>query len=114
MEKSLEPPGLIRATGNSWEELAERGVKALEALAKDPIVEIEAGPPICPACGYFNPVVSVSESNTQGAIFEFVLLATCTHCGVKFYAVPETWRMYLRREEVEMEMQERRGSGNRS
>jgi hypothetical protein len=96
-----------------YEELLERCAVALEHLAKDPVVEIEAGPPVCPACGLFNPEISVQEKAAHGPIFEYMLQATCISCGQRFYAVPEVWRMFLRREEVELEMQERRGNGNR-
>jgi hypothetical protein len=89
------------------EELAVRAVEAIERLAADPIVEIEAGPPVCPACGRFNPEITVRERNSSGPIFGFILEAVCNSCGVKFYAVPETWHMYLRREELALEMQER-------
>jgi hypothetical protein len=94
-------------------ELLERIAVGVEHLAEDPVVEIEAGPPVCPACGRFNPEISVREQESHGPMFEFVLVAHCTHCTQKFYAVPTAWRNYVRREEVEAEMMERRGNGNR-
>lgn len=94
------------------EELVERGVQALEALAKDPVVEIEAGPPVCPACGVFNPEISINETNSKGPLFEYVLIPVCNSCNTRFYAVPQTWHMFMRREEVQAQMEERRGNGS--
>jgi hypothetical protein len=94
------------------EELLERIAVGVEQLAKDPVVEIEAGPPVCPACGFFNPVISVRESEAQGPIFEYVLQAICNNCGTRFYALPMAWHMFVHRGEVEAEIQERRGNGN--
>jgi NMD protein affecting ribosome stability and mRNA decay len=91
-------------------ELLERIAVGVEHLAEDPVVEIEAGPPVCPHCGRFNPEISVREVEAQGPIFEYVLVAHCNNCGQKFYAVPQTWVMFTRREEVEAEMNERRGN----
>jgi hypothetical protein len=94
------------------EELLVRGVEAMEALAKDPVIEIEAGPPVCPACGLFNPTVSIAEKASSGPLFEFVLLATCNSCGNRIYAVPQVWQMFTHRDEVRAHLEERRGSGN--
>lgn len=94
------------------EGLVERGVQALEALAKDPVIEIEAGPPVCPACGVFNPTISTDDQKGSGPMFEFLIQASCNSCGQRFYALPQVWQMFLRREEVEAELQQRRGNGN--
>jgi hypothetical protein len=90
-------------------ELLERGVNAVEHLANDPVIEIEAGPPVCPACGVFNPEIVIREKEGRGKIFEFVLEARCLSCGQKFYGIPETWRMFSTRSEVENEINERKG-----
>jgi len=90
------------------EELVERGVSALETLAKDPVVEIEAGPPVCPACGVFNPEISVRERDGSGPMFEYLIRAGCNSCGQSFYALPQVWQTFMRREEVEAELLQRR------
>jgi hypothetical protein len=73
------------------QEFLERGVTALERLAQDPVIEMETGPPVCPHCEKMNPTVRVEESEGIGALGEFVIKATCTHCGNVFYAVPIQW-----------------------
>jgi hypothetical protein len=90
------------------EELLERAVSALERLAQDPIVEIEAGPPVCPACGAFNPQVTITEGEATGPMFEYFAQVTCNSCQQRFYALPDVWRMFLRREELTQEILERR------
>ncbi len=87
-------------------ELAEKGVEALERLAQDPVIEIEAAPPICPHCGKFNPNVSVDEG-TDGPIADCVIPVTCGDCGQSFYAMPITWHMHPTLSSVRLELEER-------
>jgi len=68
--------------------LAERATLALEELAKDPVIQVETSPPVCPHCGQMNPVVKVRESEAEGPLAEFIIRATCLQCGAEFYALP--------------------------
>jgi hypothetical protein len=86
----------------------ERGVVALERMAEDPVVEMEAGPPVCPHCSAFNPEIAVREEEARGPISGYIVNARCLSCGQEFYAVPHTWRMFTQRAEVEEEMEARR------
>ena len=87
-------------------ELLERGVAAVELLAQDPIIEIEAAPPICPHCNRMNPTVIV-EKDSDGPLGECVLQARCGDCGRNFFAVPVTWHMHTSLDSVKQEMDER-------
>jgi hypothetical protein len=87
-------------------EFLERGIVALEALAQDPVISIEAAPPICPHCNRMNPTVKV-ESDSEGPLAECVLIARCQGCNELFYAVPVTWHMFTNQEGVLREFQER-------
>jgi hypothetical protein len=87
-------------------EFLERGVIALEALAQDPVINIEAAPPICPNCKRINPNVKV-ENGSDGPLAECVLIARCDSCNEMFYAIPVTWHMVTTQEEVIREFQER-------
>lgn len=87
-------------------QVLERGVIALEALAQDPIINIEAAPPVCPKCNRMNPNVSV-EQGSDGPLAECVLVARCGNCNEVFYAVPITWHMFTNQDDVLREFQER-------
>jgi predicted nuclease with RNAse H fold len=69
-------------------ELLERGITALEELAKDPVIQVETHPPVCPHCEQVNPVVRVQEHEAEGPLAEFVIRAVCLHCHKTFYAIP--------------------------
>jgi hypothetical protein len=88
------------------EELAERATIALEALAQDPIIEIEAAPPICPHCGKMNPTITIEEGG-EGPLAEIFFAAKCGECNKGFFAVPVTWHMHTTLETIREEMKER-------
>jgi len=96
---------------NHERELIERGVVALERLAQDPVIEIEAAPPVCPHCNNLNPKVTI-EKDADGPLGECVLQARCENCGRGFFAIPITWQMATSVEEVKQEMAERAGIEN--
>jgi len=87
--------------------LMERGVKALEKLAEDPVIQIEGGPPVCPHCNTLNPQVSVHENDGEGPLALFLLDPKCENCGKTFYAVPLEWAIFEAREEAEQEINQR-------
>lgn len=72
-------------------ELLERGVTALEALAKEPEIQVPAFPAVCPHCENMNPVVQVNESESTGRLAEFVLKCKCLMCNEMFYSLPMQW-----------------------
>lgn len=95
-------------------QLIERGVAALEKLAEDPQIEIEAGPPICPHCNTFNPEVATRDEEMSGPLHEFLLVVTCLNCHNRFYAIPLTWHCVKTHSEAEeeMRMRDERVNGN--
>lgn len=90
------------------EELLDRIATACEKMATDPVIEMETGPPVCPACGRLNPVIRVDEKGGSGLMAEFVIRAQCTHCGETFYAVPLQFQTTTRMTEVPNILQARR------
>lgn len=94
------------------EAVLERIAVGVERLAEDPVVEIEAAPPACPACGRFNPEITVKESEGSGPMMEFLLQTGCNNCGQAFYAMPISWRIMTTRGQVEQELNERREINN--
>lgn len=93
-------------------ELLRRGVIAVEALAEDPVIHVESGPPVCPFCEMMNPKVLVRESEASGPLGEYLLQAQCQNCNELFYAVPQIWLTVRTITEVQTEMQARRDRGN--
>jgi len=98
------------------EGLLERGVKALESMAEDPVIEMPTGPPVCPHCERINPTVRVSESEATGPLGEFVIQAHCVHCNSVFYGVPVLWDCLESVEAVQQAISERQSltDGNNS
>lgn len=88
-------------------DLLERGVNALENLAKDPEIQIPAFPAVCPHCEQMNPPVRVDESEGEGRLAEFVIKARCLMCSKVFYALPMQWIVARTVEEAEIAAKER-------
>jgi hypothetical protein len=88
-------------------QVLERMATALEELAKDPVIEVEAAPPTCPRCGTFNPHFWVENELGDGPLAECVLYGRCGNCSERFYAMPVTWHMHTLRELVDAELKER-------
>lgn len=100
--------------GTRFEELMQRAVVALEKLAEDPILEMEIGPPLCPHCNQFNPVVHIPFSEEgEGRIFEFFVVFLCTNCDSTFYAMPTQWSMHKDKTTLELEVNGRAGASDR-
>lgn len=97
------------------QEFLERGVTALEALAQDPVIQMETGPPVCPHCGRENPIVRVEESTATGLLAEIVIQGHCQHCNQVFYGIPLQWACVKTPTAAAQVMQERAeisGHGN--
>lgn len=74
---------------------------------------IEPGPPACPHCGVFNPIVDVIHRGASvGPLGEWVLYAQCHNCGDNFYGVPQGWMMFHTAEEL-LSAQKGDGDGQR-
>jgi hypothetical protein len=72
-----------------------RIAEALEKLARDPEVEIEVGPPVCPACGKLNPTVRVpDQAGGQGPMSEILVSGVCMECGSPLYVVIESYSVH--------------------
>ena len=90
----------------------ERMAVAIEKLGEDPVIEMEAGPPICPHCQTHNPGVTVQEEESSGPLSEFLLVMKCHSCGADFYAVPFQWQMFTDLDSVREEMEARKNVSN--
>jgi hypothetical protein len=93
------------------EELLERGVKAVERLAEDPVIEVETKPPVCPSCDRMNPSVRTQQSEGEGKLAEFVIQAECQHCHKVFYGIPVQWFTTSEIEEAKVVIEERSRNG---
>lgn len=91
--------------------LMGRMANALEKLTTDPEIEIEAGPPICPHCGQFDPTVRVAEGGGGGPLSEFVLIAACDNCKKMMYVLTESYSVHRVPETAKAEIDERRKVG---
>src|SRR5687767_15073101 len=90
-----------------------RGIRdGVEKLASDPEIEIEAGPAFCPNCGKHDPVVTVLNTEGDGHLLEWVLVAECHNCNHTFYGLVESWSMFNSSEQLQAELGERAGISN--
>lgn len=97
------------------EELLTRGVDALEKLASDPIVEYEAGPPMCPHCGAFDPEVEIpAHDGVGGPLSQFVSPAMCKNCNNVMFFIVESYSMHRDRDTAIAEIKERAGNATDS
>ena|SRR5215510_10428706 len=92
------------------EGLLERGVSALEKLAEDPLLNMEAGPPFCPHCKAHDPEVGIREAEARGPLSQYVVYAKCGSCDEEFYAAPYVWQIYPNRPDVEKELEARQNA----
>jgi hypothetical protein len=100
-----EPEGVSR-------DPLERMADALEKLAADPDVEIDAGPAFCPHCGTLNPVVTVLNTDGAGNLEDFILVAECHECNHTMYGVVESWSMFNSHVALEADIALRKGGSN--
>jgi uncharacterized protein (UPF0212 family) len=84
---------------------------ALEKLATEPEIEIEAGPPICPHCGKFDPPIQLRGEASSGRLSEFVLTGQCDSCHKTFFVVTESYSMHTHSEMAVFEIREREKAG---
>jgi hypothetical protein len=85
---------------------------ALEALAAEPEVEIQYGPPICPWCGELDPRVNLPASESvSGQMSEIIIDPTCIKCGRDFFIVIESYSVHQNRTTVKEEIDMRKKAG---
>lgn len=90
----------------------ERIADALESMASEPEVEIQAGPPICPWCGELDPRVEIPASEVaDGQMSEIIVDPTCKSCGRGFYIVIESYSVHQSTETVKEEIEARKRAG---
>jgi hypothetical protein len=102
--------------GRDTDHLVRRGVEAAESiaaslqrLAKEDEITVEFGPPLCPACGSYDPEVTTFERVATGKLSEFVIDAECHNCGNTIYGVVESYSMHQEQETAVEEIKERAG-----
>ena len=81
------------------ERLASSNERIVEMADEERQANYQGGPPICPNCGAFNPVVR--NNGGEGHMAEFILAAVCGNCNQPFFAISEGWQCFRTREEVE-------------
>lgn len=80
------------------EALLERIAVGVEQMGAEPEIEIDAGPPLCPACGNVNPKVHLPPSDGgMGFLAEIMIEAQC-ECGSPIYVVIESYSCHRQRE----------------
>lgn len=122
-------------SGRESERLIAKGITALERLARaseqqakasDKLLElaqkelpefeelgvIQAGPPVCPYCGYMNPEVHVQERTGSGPMLEYVVPFQCGECQMTFIAIPDGWDTAQSPDEAAAIIQGRKGLTN--
>lgn len=90
------------------EGVGDRIATALEKLSEDPQVEIEAGPPICPNCGKFDPEILLpNQEAARGRMSELIVDCACAACGSPIYIITESYSVHRSRTTAVNEIQER-------
>lgn len=90
----------------------ERIADALEKLASDPEIEIEAGPPICPTCGKFDPEIMLDPTEAaSGPLSQVIVTGTCNNCHNLVLVVIESYSMHRSRVTAADEIHEREKAG---
>jgi len=93
-------------------ELLERIAVAVEALAVDPEVEINAGPPVCPSCHAFDPRVELAfQEGGTGPMSQIIVNGKCAICEKQFYIVIESYSVHNKLEMAGQELIEREKAG---
>lgn len=93
------------------EEQMERLIGAVQKLAEPPPPEImeEPGPPICPNCGAFDPVVEMPAGEAgSGPLSEIFLDLKCMACGGMVFAIIESYSMHANRNTFKEEFEARK------
>ncbi len=99
----------IREAAAKLGAIGERLVAAVEKLNETPVLEVEAGPAVCPHCNTMNPVVTVEDTEGEGKMEDIILEFGCMACGHSFLGVPNGWMIFHHRQELLDAIQARNG-----
>lgn len=92
--------------------VGERIADALEKLASDPEVEIEAGPPLCPSCGKMNPdIILAPTESARGPMSQIVVEGQCGNCHHPIYVAIESYSCHRAKETLKAEIEARETAG---
>jgi hypothetical protein len=93
-------------------EVLDRIASGIEALAEDPQVEINAGPPVCPSCNAFDPSVALAfQEGGIGPMSQIIIDGTCTNCTKRFFIVIESYSVHKTIETAGEEIKAREKAG---
>lgn len=90
--------------------IANEKIVAL-ALDERPL-EYQPGPPFCPHCGSFNPVIKPVAAGSGGPMVDFILVAQCGNCNNSFAALPEGWQTFNTPQEADEALHDKKEGGN--
>ena len=86
-----------------------RIAEAVEKLATEPEVEIEAGPPVCPNCGQFDPWLKIAaDEGGLGPMSQVCVIAACTECGSDVFIIIDSYSVHKSRTTAVAELEERK------
>jgi hypothetical protein len=92
-------------------DLLERIAVAVEALAVDPEIELQAGPPVCPSCGAFDPQTTLAyQEGGTGRMSEIIIDGAC-QCGERLFIVIESYAVFKSSDQAVHMIQERERAG---
>lgn len=90
----------------------ERIASALEKLTEDPQIEIEAGPPMCPNCGKFDPEILLpTQEAARGKMSELIVDGNCVECGSPIFIITESYSVHKSRQTAIEEIKQRTEAG---
>lgn len=89
-----------------------RIAEAVEKLAVDPEVEIEASPPLCPSCGTLNPRMQLPpQEGGSGLMSEVVVTGICGVCNQTLFIVIESYSVHQEFRTAKEEIENKRRAG---
>jgi len=107
--KSLEKLGnrLVAEVGRLAD--ANEAIVKLAGEQQEMMEAPQPGPPFCPHCGQFNPVVTRVHTGDTGELGSYVLAAKCESCKEVMFAIPDGWTMMSDMESALEYLGERKG-----
>jgi len=101
---SSDPVGRIASALERLAVANEDIVKLAKADGDPPVIEVEPGPPFCPHCGRQDPTIVIHSGEGRGPMSEWFLDATCAHCEMRLFGIPQGWTMTAKFEDVQAHM----------
>lgn len=90
----------LRKISKSSERTAKANEDLIRLATEERETSVEASPPFCPHCGYFNPTIHSAGGQGEGELVNFLLPVTCGACNKPFFAIPEGWICLGNKDEV--------------